>query len=189
MRVLVACEFSGVVRDAFLAQGHEALSVDLLPSERPGPHLIGDATLALLEPWDLVIAHPPCTYLCNSGSRWMKDNPERQGKAREAAAFFLKCLRANSPRVCVENPIMHHWGRETIRMHDQIIQPWMFGHHEVKRSCLWLKGLPELKPTKVVYGTQAKSWLAPDSKDRWKNRSRTLTGVAEAMADQWGEYL
>jgi len=186
MRVLVACEFSGVVRDAFLSRGHEALSYDLLPSELPGPHVMGDVTWSLQELWDLAIAHPPCTYLCNSGVRWLKDNPERWERMREAVEFFKLCLAANAPRVAVENPIMHRHAAQALPRRTQIIQPWQHGHGETKATCLWLKGLPELQPSDVVDGRTARSHREPDSRDRWKRRSRIYTGLATAMADQWG---
>jgi hypothetical protein len=185
VRVLIACEFSGVVRDAFLSRGHEACSFDLLPSELPGPHVIGDVTWVLAEPWDLVIAHPPCTYLCNSGVRWLKDNPWRWERLQHAKAFFKLCLAANAPRVAIENPIMHRYAREGLPDYTQIIQPWQFGHGETKATCLWLKGLPPLTPTNVVDGRQGRSHREPDSRDRWKRRSRTYTGIAAAMAEQW----
>jgi hypothetical protein len=186
MRVLVACEFSGIVREAFIACGHEAVSFDLLPTEIPGPHVIGDVKWVLQEPWDLVIAHPPCTYLCNSGVRWLKDNPERWEKLREAKKFFKACLAANAPRVAIENPIMHCHARESLPEYTQIIQPWQFGHGETKATCLWLKGLPKLQPTEVVDGRRHRSQNEPQSADRWKRRSRTYTGIAAAMAEQWG---
>ena len=188
MRVLVACEYSGIVRDAFRARGHDAVSADLLPSERPGPHHRGDVTPLLLERWDLVIAHPPCTYLANSGVRWLHERPERWAPMREAGEFFARCLAANADRVAVENPVMHRYGRDAcgIGRPDCTYQPWQHGHGEVKRSCLWLRGLPPLMPSDVVEGRRARSYLMSPSATRGLERSRTLPGVAAAMADQWG---
>jgi hypothetical protein len=188
MRVLVACEFSGIVRDAFLVRGHDAWSVDLLASERPlGPsgdvrHLKDDVR-SYLNPgrWDLMIAHPPCTHLAVSGARWFKDKLQEQLAALE---FVRTLLIAPIPRIALENPISIISSR--IRRPDQIIQPWMFGHGESKATCLWLKGLPKLLPTDVVDGRVARVHSEPPSPDRWKNRSRTYTGIATAMADQWG---
>lgn len=183
MRVLVACEFSGIVRDAFIARGHDAWSCDLLPSEMPGPHIQGDV-LGLLPPenkWDLLIAFPPCTHLASSGARWFKDKQYEQAMA----VHFVCCLmQANVPRIAIENPIGVLSTK--IRKPDQIIQPWQFGHGEVKATCLWLKGLPKIEPTHIVGGRVARVHREPPSKDRWKNRSRTYQGIADAMADQWG---
>jgi len=179
MKVLVACEFSGTVRDAFIKQGHDAVSCDLLPTESPGPH-IQDDVLNHLEGWDLMIAHPPCTHLCVSGARWFKDKEEEQ---KEATEFFMALANANIPRICIENPvcIMSTEWREP----DQIIQPWEYGHGEVKATCLWLKGLPKLEPTNIVDGREARVHMMPPGPDRWKNRSITFQGIADAMADQW----
>lgn len=185
MKVLVACEYSGVVRDAFAAHGHYALSCDLLPSERPGRHYIGDVRDILRGlhrgAWDLMIAHPPCTHLAVSGARWFKDKREEQA---EALAFVRYLLDAPIPRIALENPISIISSR--IRKPDQIIQPWQFGHGETKATCLWLKGLPKLVPTNIVAGREAKVHRMPPGPDRWKDRSRTYAGIAEAMADQWG---
>jgi hypothetical protein len=192
VRVLVACEFSGIVRDAFLARGHEALSCDLLASERPGPHYQGDV-LDLLVPgaaWDLVIAHPPCTYLANSGVRWLyggkgtERDPARWADMEAAAAFFRVLLEAPVPRVAVENPIQH--GHAGLPKPTQVVQPWWFGHGEIKATGLWLRGLPPLVPTNVVVGRAPRVHHASPGPDRWKVRSRTLTGLAAAMAAQWG---
>lgn len=182
VRVLVACEFSGVVRDAFSSKGHEAWSCDLLPSERPdGLHTQLDAvSLAYDEPWDLMIAHPPCTHLAVSGARWFKD---KQIEQIEALRFVQLLMDAPVKRICIENPISIISSR--IRKPDQIIQPWMFGHGETKATCLWLKNLPPLKPTNIVEGREARVHKMPPGKDRWKERSRTLNGIAEAMANQW----
>lgn len=181
MRVLVACEFSGIVRDAFIARGHDAWSCDLLPSETPGPHVQGDVSVILDNAWDLMIAHPPCTHLAVSGARWFKDKLPEQS---QALAFVCILLNAPIPRIALENPISIISSR--IRKPTQIVQPWMFGHGEVKATCLWLKNLPLLVPTDIVDGRTARVHREPPSPDRWKNRSRTLQGVAHAMATQWG---
>ncbi len=187
-RVLVACEFSGVVRDAFIKAGHDAWSCDLLPSEQPGPHLQCDV-LELLSPscswtWNLLIAHPPCTHLAVSGARWFKRKETEQAEALE----FVRCLLdASVPHIALENPISIISSR--IRRPDQIVQPWMFGHGEVKATCLWLKNLPKLVPTDVVEGRTPRVHFASPGPDRWKERSRTLTGIAAAMAAQWGPLL
>lgn len=181
MRVLVACEYSAVVRDAFRAKGHDAWSADLLPTEGdPRWHIEGDVLPHLQDDWDLMIAHPPCTHLAVSGARWFKDKlPEQE----EALEFVRLLLGAPIPRIALENPVSIISTR--IRKPDQTIQPWQFGHGEVKRTCLWLKGLPLLKPTDVVVGREAKVHKMPPGPNRWKERSRTYTGVAEAMATQW----
>ncbi len=188
MNVLVACEFSGIVRDAFIGAGHNAVSVDLLPTDSDsGPHLSGDVKPLLGAGWDLVVAHPPCTYLCNSGVRWLHTRPERWELMRQAAQFFLDCLGANAPRVCVENPIPHRYAMEIIgRKYSQIIQPWMFGHGQSKATCLWLKGLPNLEPTEIVSGREGRVWRMAPSPNRSSLRSITYSGIALAMADQWG---
>lgn len=182
LRVLVACEFSGVVRDAFAARGHDAWSCDLLPTERPGKHWQGDVRNITADGWDLMVAFPPCTHLAVSGARWFKDKLEAQTEALDFVRGLLIC--PSVPRVALENPIgiiSTRIGKPT-----QIIQPWMFGHGETKATCLWLKGLPPLKPTNVVEGRVARVHRAPPSPDRWKERSRTLPGIAQAMAEQWG---
>lgn len=188
MRVLVACEYSGRVRDAFIRKGVDAVSCDLLPSETEGPHIQGDVTEVLQQEWDLVIAHPPCTYLANSGVRWRVQRQEWV-QVEEAARFFLACYNANSPRVAVENPVMHKYGREAIGglLPSFTIQPWQFGDNFKKRTCFWTRGLPPLAPTSSLFGDTAvaECHLAPPSEHRWKDRSRTYPGVAEAMADQW----
>ena len=181
MKVLVACEYSGVVRDAFAAKGHYAMSCDLLPSETPGPHYQGDIRDILFNTWDLMIAHPPCTHLSVSGARWFKDKLPEQA---EALDFVRLLLEAPIARIALENPISIISSR--IRKPDQIIQPWQYGHGETKATCLWLKGLPPLVPTDVVEGREARVHKMPPSPDRWKERSRTFTGIAAAMADQWG---
>ncbi len=187
MKVLVACEFSGIVRDAFLKRGHDAVSCDLLVSERPGPHIVGDVLGHLDEGWDLMIAHPPCTYLANSGVRWLRERAGRWGLMVEGGLFFRRLLEAKVPRIAVENPIPHRYALGVIgRGYDQIIQPWMFGCGETKATCLWLKNLPLLKATDVVGGRFGRVYRVPPSADRWKVRSRTYEGIAEAMVEQWG---
>ncbi len=182
MRVLVACEFSGAVRDAFRARGHDAWSCDLLPCEGdPAWHLRGDVCGIIGDGWDMMIAHPPCTHLAVSGSRWFKDKRVEQG---EALGFVSHLLAAEIPMIALENPISVISSR--IRKPDQIVQPWMFGHGETKATCLWLKGLPKLVPTDVVEGREPRVHHASPGPDRWKERSRTLPGVASAMAEQWG---
>jgi site-specific DNA-cytosine methylase len=181
MKVLVACEFSGVVRDAFAARGHDAWSCDLLPSERAGQHLEGNVLDFLCLQWDLLIAFPPCTHLSVSGARWFGSKREEQ---RQALVFFYALLTDSCPRICIENPVgivSTH-----IRKPTQVINPWQFGHGEAKRTCLWLKNLPRLQPTEIVAGREPRvHWAAPGP-DRWKERSRTLPGIAAAMAEQWG---
>jgi hypothetical protein len=182
MRVLVACEFSGIVRDAFRARGHDAWSCDLLPTERSGPHFHCTVSRPLAyDDWDLLIAHPPCTHLAVSGARWFKGKIMEQF---EAERFFLELAMADIPRIAIENPIGIMSTR--YRKPDQIIQPWQFGHGETKATCLWLKNLPKLVPTNIVSGRHARVHREPPSPDRWKARSRTLQGIADAMADQWG---
>jgi site-specific DNA-cytosine methylase len=180
MRVLVACEFSGVVRDAFIAKGHDAMSCDLLPSDRPGPHYQGDVMDIINDGFDLMIAHPPCTHLAVSGARWFKDKKQEQ---IEALDFVRQLMSAPIEKICIENPISIISSK--IRKPDQIIQPWMFGHGETKATCLWLKNLPLLVPENIVEGRVGKVWRMPPSPDRWKERSRTYTGIAAAMANQW----
>lgn len=187
MRVLVACEFSGRVRDAFLALGHDALSCDLLPSESPGPHYQGSvldflSRQTISESFDLMIAHPPCTHLAVSGARWWKYKKEEQHKA----LMFVRFLLASPiPRIALENPVSII--STAIRKPDQIIQPWQFGHGETKATCLWLKGLPNLLPTNLVDGRNPRVHHMPPSQHRWKDRSRTYYGIAQAMAEQWGQ--
>ena len=181
MKILVACEYSGTVRDAFLKLGHNAWSCDLLPTESPGPHSQGDVLNILDDGWDLMIAHPPCTHLAVSGARWFKDKKVEQAEALE---FVSKLLNAPIPRIALENPISIISSK--IRKPNQIIQPWQFGHGETKATCLWLKNLPLLKPTKIVEGREPKVHMMPPSEDRWKLRSLTYKGIAKAMAQQWG---
>ena len=188
MKILIACEFSGIVREAFARKGHDAWSCDLLPTERSGNHIQGDVRDILDDDWDMMIAHPPCTYLANSGVRWLHERPERWEKLREAADFFRTLLNAPIERICVENPIPHRYAIQLIgRKYDQIIQPYQFGEPYSKATCLWLKNLSPLKPTKILKsGIVQKVWREPPSPERWKNRSRTYPGVAKAMAEQWG---
>ena len=181
LRVLVACEFSGRVRDAFLARGHDAMSCDLLPTEVPGPHYQGDVRDVLPDGWDLLVAHPPCTHLAVSGARHFH---RKKAEQAEALDFVRMLLAAPVPRIALENPVSVISSQ--IRKPDQIIQPWQFGHGEVKATCLWLVGLPPLMPTFVVAGREARVHRMPPGPDRWKERSRTFQGVADAMADQWG---
>ncbi len=183
MRVLIACEYSGVVRDAFIAKGHDAMSCDLLPTDKPGPHYRGDVMSIIDFGWDLMIAHPPCTDLAVSGARWFK---EKIADGRQCAALsFVKALMdAPIGKIAIENPISVISTK--IRKPDQVIQPWQFGHGETKATCLWLKGLPCLVPTDIVEGREARVHKLPPSADRWKLRSTTYQGIAEAMAGQWG---
>jgi len=198
MKLLVACEFSGIVRDAFIARGHNAISCDLLPTESPGPHYQGDVMDIINDGWDMMIAHPPCQYLCSSGLFRNNNNLERQAKTNEAFDFVMKLANAPIEKICIENSIgciSSRWRRP-----DQIIQPWQFGHPESKSTCLWLIGLPKLEYTNVLSPPRKRSngkplWdnmtesgqnkLGP-SADRWKKRSRTYQGIATAMSSQWG---
>jgi site-specific DNA-cytosine methylase len=181
MKVLIACEFSGTVRDAFTAIGHDAISCDLLASETPGKHYRGDVRDIIADGFDLMIAHPPCTHLAVSGARWFKYKVDEQ---KEALEFVQLLLNAPIDKICLENPISIISSK--IRKPDQIIQPWQFGHGETKATCLWLKNLPPLIPTKIVSGRESRIHKLPPSEDRWKLRSKTFTGIAEAMAAQWG---
>lgn len=179
-KILIACEFSGTVRDAFAAKGHDAWSCDLLPTEKPGQHIIGDVLDVLDRGWDLMIAHPPCTHLAVSGARWFKDKRVEQ---EEALAFVRALLDAPIPCIALENPVSVISSR--IRKPNQTIQPWQFGHGETKATCLWLKGLPLLKPTNIVTGREARVHRMPPGPNRWRERSRTFQGIADAMAEQW----
>ena len=183
MRVLVACEYSGRVRDAFGRLGHDAWSVDLLPTEVPGQHIIGEAQSLLNDGWDLLIAHPPCTHLAVSGARHFAEK-QASGVQNEALDFVRLLMGAPIERIAIENPVSIISSR--IRKPDQIIQPWQFGHGETKATCLWLKNLPKLVPTNIVDGREQRVFRMPPGPDRWKERSRTFEGIAEAMADQWG---
>lgn len=183
MRVLCACEFSGRVRDAFIALGHYAMSCDLLPTESPGPHYQGDVDNVLYDGWDLLICHPPCTHLAVSGARHFAAK-QASGVQQDALRFVRRLLGAPIPRIALENPVSIISSH--IRKPDQIIQPWQFGHGETKATCLWLKNLPKLTPTNIVLGREARVHRMPPGPDRWKDRSRTLPGIAAAMAGQWG---
>ena len=195
MRVLIACEFSGIMREAFRAKGHEALSCDLLDAEDSQDYHIRGNALNYLGNWDLLIAHPPCTYLCNSGVRWLapggKLNAARHKLMMAACDFFAALYHAPIAHVCVENPVMHKYARDYLQSawkvptHTQTIQPWQFGHGETKRTCLWLRGLPDLQPSQVVSGRAPRVHHASPGPNRWKERSRTLPGIAAAMAEQF----
>lgn len=200
MRVLVACEYSGTVRDAFIRAGHDAVSCDLLRSESDfGPHIQGDVRPLLTQTWDLLIAHPTCTYLCRSGQRWLNaPDDDRPGKLKgqprweataEAVALFRAFLDADIPHIAVENPRPGSHVADQIGRPTQVIQPWQFGTGEVKATGLWLKGLPNLFPTDIVEGREARVHRMGPSADRWKERSRTTPGIAVAMAAQWGGVL
>ena len=190
MRILIACEYSGSVRDAFIRGGHDAMSCDLLPTDAPGPHYQGDVMNVLNDDWDMMVAHPPCTHLAVSGARWFKDKQTEQVAALD---FVRQLLDAPIPRIALENPVSIISSH--IRKPDQIIQPWMFGHEATKTTCLWLKGLPHLTPTNIVgkgarhvtkSGKSLPEWYnLPPSADRWKIRSATFQGIADAMATQW----
>lgn len=185
MRVLIACEFSGIVREAFRKKGHDAWSCDLLPAEDNSKFHIQDDVLNHIDgAWDLMIAHPPCTYLCNSGVSWLHKDESRWNKLAEAKEFFRLLLVSDIPRICIENPIPHKYSG--LPPYTQIIQPWQFGHGETKATCLWLKFLPLLKATKIVPGREQRLHKLPPSENRWKERSRTYQGIANAMANQWG---
>jgi hypothetical protein len=183
MRVLVACEYSGRVRDAFIAMGHDAMSCDLLPTDVQGPHYQGDVRDVIGDGWDLMICHPPCTHLAVSGARHFAAK-KASGVQDEALDFVRFLLDAPIPMIALENPVSIISSR--IRKPDQVIQPWQFGHGETKATCLWLKGLPKLAPTNIVSGREARVHKMAPSPDRWKERSRTYAGIAAAMADQWG---
>lgn len=201
MKVLVACEFSGAVRDAFSKLGHDATSCDLLPTEKPGKHYQGDVFDIINDGWDLMIAHPPCTYLTLAGNRWFKPEykeryPNRQKQREDAIEFFLRLSEAKIPKIAIENPISIM--STAFRKPDQIIQPYQFGHPSVKATCLWLRGLPKLSQTNIVEpeyvtlkdGKKYSKWSSDTFKlpkeIRWKERSKTFHGIAQAMADQWG---
>jgi len=184
VNVLVACEFSGTVREAFSRHGHNAWSCDLLDTEVLGNHIKGDVRDILEDGWDMMIAHPPCTYLAVSGARWFKDRRQEQ---EEALKFVKELMDVSIPKICVENPVSVISTR--IRKPDQIIQPWMFGVGETKATCLWLKNLPKLQPTEIVEGREGRVWKESPSPDRWKNRSRTYPEIANAMATQWSKNI
>ena len=196
MKVLVACEYSGTVRDAFIRAGHDAISCDLLPTDAPGPHYQGNVMDVIGDGFDLMVAHPPCTYLSASGMHWTTRGLRDPQLTIDALAFVRRLMDAPIPRIAIENPVSVISSR--IRRPDQVIQPWMFGHDASKKTCLWLKGLPPLTPTQIVaprmvngkprYGNQTDSGQnrLPPSADRWKIRSETYSGIADAMANQWG---
>jgi hypothetical protein len=209
MKVLIACEFSGIVREAFRKRGHDAWSCDLLDTEIPGQHIKGNVLEISDNGWDLMIAHPPCTYLSNAGVRWFSTDKTRFDKMEDAVCFFKKLLNASINKICIENPIMHGYAKEKIKIkYNQIIQPYYFGDSVQKATCLWLKNLPNLEPTNIVdrgmiyvdprgnkhggaFTNRAKKcysplMLLPKSEERWKIRSRTFQGIADAMASQWG---
>ena len=203
LKVLVACEFSATVRNSFSVLGHDATSCDLLATEKKGKHYHGDVRDILYDGWDLMIAHPPCTYLCNSGVSWLNRQPERWKMLDDAAEFFNLLLDAPIPHIAVENPVPHKYALERIgnRKYTQAIQPYEYGHPTTKRTCLWLKNLPKLKPSRnknssvyrkmanmSVYKRQKLQYL-PQSPTRWRTRSKTFEGVASAMASQWTRYL
>ncbi len=183
MNVLIACEYSGTVRDAFIKRGHDAMSCDLLPTEKPGPHYHGDVFDIIDDGWDLMIAHPPCTHLAVSGARHFAAKIA-DGRQQQGIDFFMQLVNAPIERIAVENPISIMSTKH--RKPDQIIQPWQFGHGETKATCLWLKNLPLLVPTNIVDGREPRIHKLPPSKDRWKIRSATFQGIADAMAEQWG---
>lgn len=184
MKVLVACEYSGTVRDAFSDLGYYAVSCDLLPSEKPGNHYQGDVFDIIGDGWDLMIAHPPCTHLAVSGSRWFRLKEKEQAEALE---FVRRLLAAPIPYIALENPVSVISSK--IRKPNQVIQPWQFGHGETKATCLWLKGLPPLRPTNIVEGREQRVYKMPPGPNRWKERSRTFPGIAKAMAEQWPPYI
>ena len=196
MKVLIACEYSGRVRDAFIGLGHDAMSCDLLPTDKPGPHYQGDVFDIINDGWDLMIAHPPCTYLSNSGVCHLHKDASRWPKMFDGSAFFKKLLNAPIKKIAIENPIMHGYAKTLIGgiKQSQIVQPWMFGHTEQKAACLWLKGLPMLKEINNVKdemlllpkNERERLHYLPPSPDRWKIRSTTFQGIADAMASQWG---
>ncbi len=195
MHILIACEYSGTVRDAFIRAGHDAMSCDLLPTDVPGPHYQGDVFDIINNGWDMMIAHPPCTYLSVSGMHWTARGLRNPQLTEDALDFVMRLMAAPIPRIAVENPISVISSR--IRKPDQIINPWQFGHDASKRTCLWLKNLPLLTPTAIVEPrivNGKKRWAnqtdsgqnrLPPSDDRWKIRSETYTGIAQAMAEQW----
>ena len=186
MKVLIACEYSGRVRDAFINNGHQAMSCDLLPTDVPGPHYQGDVRDVLDYPWDLMIAHPPCTDLSVSGARHFEAK-RMDGRQQASASFFMMLAKSDIPRIAIENPvcIMSSLWRKP----NQVIQPWQYGHGETKATCLWLKNLPLLQPTNIVEGRADRIHKMPPSPDRWKLRSETYQGIADAMATQWGNLL
>lgn len=203
-KVLVACEFSGIVREAFRRNGYDAWSCDILDSEDNSPyHIKGDVSSILGDGWDAMVAHPPCTYLTVAGARWFyhPDDkhlpvderrphpryPDRRQQQEDALDFVRMFMNAPIKHIAIENPISVISTR--IRKPDQIVQPWMFGHGETKQTCLWLKNLPHLKPTNIVEGREGKIHMMPPGPERWRERSRTFTGIGDAMGKQWGDYI
>lgn len=184
MKILIACEYSGTVREAFSKLGHDAWSCDILETEIPGNHLQCDVREILGDGWDMMIAHPPCTHLAVSGARWFKDKKVEQAEALE---FVRLLLNAPIQRIALENPISIISSH--IRKPDQIIQPWQFGHGETKATCLWLQNLPKLQPTNIVEGREQRIWKMPPGENRWKERSRTFEGIAQALAVQFGAFI
>ena len=182
MKILIACEYSGRVRDAFRDRGHDAVSCDLLPTDAPGKHYLGDVSDILDDGWDMMIAFPPCTHLAVSGARWFKEK-RADGRQQAALDFVRLLLDAKIDKIAIENPVSIISSH--IRKPDQTIQPWQFGHGETKRTCLWLKNLPLLTPTNIVEGREQRIWKMPPSANRWKLRSQTFQGIADAMAGQW----
>ena len=183
MKILVACEFSGIVRDAFRAKGHDAISCDVLPTESEGPHYQGDIQDILYNKWDMILAFPPCTHLASSGARWFKEK-QKDGRQQQGIDFFNLFTNLDCPKVMIENPVgimSTHY-----RKPDQIIQPWQFGHGETKAICLWLKRLPRLKPTNIVESREPRIWYMSPGPDRARERSRFFQGIAKAMEEQWG---
>ena len=186
MRVLIGCEESGTVREAFRLMGHDAWSCDILPTRIPGKHYQGDVKDMLSDHWDIGIFFPPCTRLANSGVRWLHER-NLWGEMREAVKFFCMLHDANIEKIAIENPIPHRYAVELIgRKYNQIIQPWQFGHGEQKATCLWLKNLPNLEPTNIVDGREQRVWKMPPGSNRARDRSVTFQGIADAMAAQWG---
>jgi hypothetical protein len=195
MKILIACEYSGTVRDAFIKKGHDAISCDLLPTDKPGPHYQGDVFDIINDGFDMMIAHPPCTFLCNSGVSWLYKKPGRWEDMKIGALFFKKLFNTDIEKICIENPIMHKYaGKIICQRQSQVVQPWMFGHTEQKATCLWLKNLPLLTESNNVKekmmtlkdNERQRLHYLPPSPERWKLRSTTFQGIADAMADQWG---
>ena len=198
MKILIACEFSGIVRDAFANKGNYVISCDLLSTEKPGPHYKGDVLEILNDGWDMIIGHPPCTYLCVPGAHYLHKNPDRWNKMLKSREFFMNLFDSKINRICIENPLPHRYAK--LPKYSQIIQPWQFGHELSKRTCLWLKNLPILKPTKIMKN-HGERYLRTnkqinDGRGKWSNskwyatsnakeRSKTFQGIANAMADQW----
>jgi hypothetical protein len=189
MKILVACEFSGIVRESFKKKGHDAWSCDLLPTEIPGQHIQGDVLEIINDGWDLMIGHPPCTYLCNAGVQYLKNNEERKSQMLKARLFFLKLLNSKINKICIENPVPHKYSN--LPKYSQIIYPFWFGEKKSKRTCLWIKNLPFLNSTDIVDKGEFYKCSNGGTNPKWysttsKNRSRTFQGIADAMSDQWG---